>query len=118
MSLTDDPTFHALRAEAMAWHLTQTAHVTRHGTEIQGGRDVDVEIAVFSGLVGVKRRDAQGGFVTVEFPHDAAISPGDVVSLAQRPDLPLIVESYTPATDNAPLGKARCVFRVEPPRAK
>ena len=78
----------------------------------------DVETLVFSGLVGVKRRDAQGGFVTVEFPHDAPISPGDVVSLAQRPDLPLIVESYTPATDNAPLGKARCVFRVGPPRAK
>ena len=118
MSLLDDALFHELRAEAEQWHLTQSATVRRYGTALVNGRDQPTEALIFYGLVGVNRREGQGGYFLIEFPHTVKLRPGDVVSLAQRPDLPLIVESYTPATDNAPLGKARCVFRVEPPRAK
>lgn len=114
MSLLDDPLFAELRAEAMQWHLTQSATVRRYGTMLVNGRDQPTEVLIFYGLVGVNRRE---GYFLIEFPHTAKLRPGDVVTLAQRPDLPLVVDDYTPATEAAPLGKARCTLRKEAPRA-
>ena len=114
MSLLDDPLFAELRAEATQWHLTQSATVRRYGTVLVNGRDQPTEALIFYGLVGVNRRE---GYFLIEFPHTAKLRPGDVVTLAQRPDLPLVVDDYTPATEAAPLGKARCTLRKEAPRA-
>lgn len=114
MSLLDDPLFAELRAEATQWHLTQSATVRRYGTMLVNGRDQPTEVLIYSGLVGVNRRE---GYFLIEFPHTAKLRPGDVVTLAQRPDLPLVVDDYTPATEAAPLGKARCTMRKEAPRA-
>ena len=114
MSLLDDPLFAELRAEATQWHLTQSATVRRYGTMLANGRDQPTEVLIFYGLVGVNRRE---GYFLIEFPHTAKLRPGDVVVLAQRPDLPLVVDDYTPATEAAPLGKARCTLRKEPPHA-
>ena len=114
MSLLDDPLFAELRAEATQWHLTQSATVRRYGTMLVNGRDQPTEVLIFYGLVGVNRRE---GYFLIEFPHTAKLRPGDVVVLAQRPDLPLVVDDYTPATEAAPLGKARCTMRKEAPRA-
>ena len=116
MSLLDDPLFAELRAEATQWHLTQSATVRRYGTMLVNGRDQPTEALIFYGLVGVNRRDG-GGYFLIEFPHTVKLRPGDVVALAQRPDLPLVVDDYTPATEAAPLGKARCTMRKEAPRA-
>ena len=117
MSLLDDPLFAELRAEATQWHLTQSATVRRYGTMLVNGRDQPTEVLIFYGLVGVNRREGQGGYFAIEFPHTAKLRPGDVVTLAQRPDLPLVVDDYTPATEAAPLGKARCTLRKEAPHA-
>ena len=114
MSLLDDPLFAELRAEATQWHLTQSATVRRYGTMLANGRDQPTEALIFYGLVGVNRRE---GYFLIEFPHTVKLRPGDVVTLAQRPDLPLVVDDYTPATEAAPLGKARCTLRKEPPHA-
>ena len=114
MSLLDDPLFAELRAEATQWHLTQSATVRRYGTMLVNGRDQPTEALIFYGLVGVNRRE---GYFLIEFPHTVKLRPGDVVTLAQRPDLPLVVDDYTPATEAAPLGKARCTLRKEPPHA-
>ena len=114
MSLLDDPLFAELRAEATQWHLTQSATVRRYGTMLVNGRDQPTEALIFYGLVGVNRRE---GYFLIEFPHTVKLRPGDVVTLAQRPDLPLVVDDYTPATEAAPLGKARCTLRKEAPRA-
>ena len=114
MSLLDDPLFAELRAEATQWHLTQSATVRRYGTVLVNGRDQPTEALIFYGLVGVNRRE---GYFLIEFPHTAKLRPGDVVVLAQRPDLPLVVDDYTPATEAAPLGKARCTLRKEAPHA-
>ena len=114
MSLLDDPLFAELRAEAEQWHLTQSATVRRYGTALVNGRDQPTEALIFYGLVGVNRRE---GYFLIEFPHTVKLRPGDVVTLAQRPDLPLVVDDYTPATEAAPLGKARCTLRKEPPHA-
>lgn len=114
MSLIDDPLFAELRAEATQWHLTQSATVRRYGTMLVNGRDQPTEVLIYSGLVGVNRRE---GYFLIEFPHTAKLRPGDVVTLAQRPDLPLVVDDYTPATEAAPLGKARCTLRKEAPHA-
>ena len=112
--MLDDALFHELRAEATQWHLTQSATVRRYGTALVNGRDQPTEALIFYGLVGVNRRE---GYFLIEFPHTAKPRPGDVVTLAQRPDLPLVVDDYTPATEAAPLGKARCTLRKEAPRA-
>ena len=114
MSLLDDPLFAELRAEATQWHLTQSATVRRYGTMLVNGRDQPTEVLIFYGLVGVNRRE---GYFLIEFPHTVKLRPGDVVTLAQRPDLPLVVDDYTPATEAAPLGKARCTMRKEAPHA-
>ena len=116
MSLLDDPLFAELRAEATQWHLTQSATVRRYGTMLVNGRDQPTEVLIFYGLVGVNR-EGQGGYFLIEFPHTVKLRPGDVVVLAQRPDLPLVVDDYTPATEAAPLGKARCTLRKEAPHA-
>ena len=114
MSLLDDPLFAELRAEATQWHLTQSATVRRYGTMLANGRDQPTEALIFYGLVGVNRRE---GYFLIEFPHTAKLRPGDVVTLAQRPDLPLVVNDSSPAPEAAPLGKARCTMRKEAPRA-
>ena len=86
MSLLDDPLFAELRAEATQWHLTQSATVRRYGTMLVNGRDQPTEVLIFYGLVGVNRREGQGGYFLIEFPHTAKLRPGDVVVLAV-PDL-------------------------------
>ena len=117
MSLLDDPLFAELRAEATQWHLTQSATVRRYGTMLVNGRDQPTEVLIFYGLVGVNRREGQGGYFLIEFPQQVKLRPGDVVVLAQRPDLSLVVDDYTPATEAAVFGKARCTMRKEAPRA-
>lgn len=121
MSILSDPLLARLRSEAEDWHLSQSGTVTRHSAEVVGGRDVDTEVLVYSGPLGVKRErsnseDTQA--VVVELPVSAApIHPGDVVYVNGMPDPFFVSQEHAPVTANAAILKIRCQTRTRTPRS-
>lgn len=117
MTLLANPLLGRLRAEAEAFHLTQSGVVSRPGTSVQGNRDVDTLEVIYAGPIGVVRQKAQGSQrVVVELPSSAPqVKARDIVIVDTGGFPPLIVEDTQPDTENRALTKLNCVTRVEAP---